>query len=64
MFGIVQGVIIMDERKNGVWEMTNEEYRVSSPAYGELIIEMVHNISDRWILEQIYRCIKNITKEG
>lgn len=54
----------MDERKDDVLEMTNEEYKVSSPDYGELIIDMVHNISDRWILLQIYRCIKNITKEG
>lgn len=44
--------------------MTNEEYKVSSPDYGELIIEMVHKISDRWILEQIYRYIINMTKEG
>ena len=54
----------MYEREDDVLEMTNEEYRVSSTDYVELIIEMVHNISDRWILEQIYRCIKNITKEG
>ena len=54
----------MDERKDNVLEMTNEEYRGNSQDYGKLIIEMVHNISDRWILLQIYRCIKNITKEG
>ena len=40
------------------------DYQVSNPNYGELIVEMVRQISDRWILEQIYRCIKNITKEG
>ncbi|MDE7445805.1 MAG: hypothetical protein K2N15_08925 [Lachnospiraceae bacterium] len=34
----------MDERKKDVREMTNEEYRSSSPDYGELIIEEVDNI--------------------
>ena len=28
-----------------------------------LIIEAVGRISDTWILEQIYRCIMNITRE-
>lgn len=37
---------------------------VKNPDYGELIIEMVHNINDVWILEQIYKGILNITKEG
>lgn len=68
MWKSVKGFIwrryMMDERKDNVLEMTNEEYRGNSQDYGKLIIEMVHNISDRWILLQIYRCIKNITKEG
>lgn len=29
----------------------------------ELIIASVESISDTWILEQIYRCIINITEE-
>lgn len=37
---------------------------ITSPDYGELIIEMVQNIDDSWILKQIYRYIKNITKAG
>lgn len=42
----------------------NEEYRCELPNYSELIIEMVRNTSDTWILEQIYRYTKNMTKEG
>lgn len=48
------------ERENSVLE--NEERGVID--YRELIIGMVYNIRDIWILKQIYRCIKNITKEG
>ena len=32
--------------------------------YKELIIEIVTNTKDMWILEQIYRYAKNMTKEG
>lgn len=55
---------MMNEREDKVFGMTNEEYCVYSKDYGRLIIEMVNKINDRWILEQIYRCIKNITKES
>lgn len=44
----------MDERKDCVLEMTNEEYRVSSPDYGELIIEMVHKFHNKKLLRRIY----------
>lgn len=40
------------------------DYKLSAAEYGELIIEAVHGINDRWILEQIYRYIRNMTKEG
>lgn len=32
--------------------------------YREKIIKMVEGIENDWILEQIYRCIVCITKEG
>lgn len=32
--------------------------------YEKMIIEMVNSIDDSWILQQIYRYIKNIIKEG
>lgn len=32
--------------------------------YKKLIIEMLDKIDNYWILEQIYRCIVNITKGG
>lgn len=32
--------------------------------YKEQIIEMVRNIDSIWLLEQILRAIKSITKEG
>ena len=32
--------------------------------YREKIIEMIRKTEDVWILEQIYRCITNIMKEG
>ena len=32
--------------------------------YKSKIIELVEKIEDNWILEQIYRCILNIIKEG
>lgn len=51
----------MDERKCC---KSATEYLVKNPDYGEMIIEMIHNIDDVWILEQIYNCIVNITKEG
>lgn len=44
----------MDERKEDVLEMTNEEYRGSSPDYGELIIEMVHKFHNKKLLKRIY----------
>lgn len=31
--------------------------------YKREIIKVIQEISDYWILKQIYRCIKNITKE-
>ena len=37
-----------------------EDYYVETPDYRKMIIEMVSNIDDAWILEQIHRCIKNI----
>lgn len=48
----------MDERGNIIYQKTNEEYRVSSPDYGELIIEMVHKIKDNNILKKIYTVAK------
>lgn len=30
--------------------------------YKEKIIEMVEQVEDEWILNQIYKCIVNITK--
>lgn len=42
----------------------NVDYKLSAAEYGELIIEAVHGIDDRWILEQIFRYIMNMTKEG
>lgn len=48
----------MDERKDDVLEMTNEEYRASSPDYGELIIEMVHRIDNQDYLEKIYYYVR------
>ena len=32
--------------------------------YKEKIVEMVKEINDTWLLEQIFRFIHNITKEG
>ena len=52
----------MDERKNDVREMTNEEYRVDSPDYGELIIEMVHRIKSQSALKYIYTVISSYIK--
>lgn len=55
----------MDEREGKVLEMANGEYRVSSPDYGELIIEMVHKIKDEKFLKQIYTIMRrHIKKEG
>lgn len=44
-------------------EDTNEA-RCKSPNYVELIIDIVKNTNDEWILEQIYKYAKNMTKEG
>lgn len=44
-------------------EKVDVRYQADDLEYKELIIEMVHNISDIWVLKQIYRCINNITKE-
>lgn len=41
-------------------EMTNEEYRVGSPDYGELIIEMVHKIDKQDYLVNIYYFVKGM----
>ena len=48
----------MDGRESNVLEMTNGEYQVCSPDYGELIIEMVHKIEDSNILKKIYTVAK------
>lgn len=53
----------MDERKEDVLEMTNEEYQVSSPDYGELIIEMVHKIKNKKFLQRIYVSMREYIKE-
>lgn len=53
----------MDERKNDVWEMTNEEYRGDSPDYGELIIEMVQNITNQKFLCFIYELLNSFKKK-
>ena len=53
--------------KRSSTKMTNEEYRVSSPDYGELIIEMVYKIgkTDNKFLCQIYTIMhRHIKKEG
>lgn len=50
----------MDGRKDDVLEMTNEEYRVNSPDYGELIIEMVHKIKNKDYLKKIFSFTKVI----
>lgn len=39
------------------------DYQIALTDYEGLIIETVHDIKEKWILEQIYRFIKNITKE-
>lgn len=44
----------MDERKDDVLEMMNTDYRVSSPDYGELIIEMVHKFHNKKLLKRVY----------
>ena len=46
-----------------IMEDTNEA-RCKSPNYVELIIDIVKNTNDEWILEQIYRYSKNMIKEG
>lgn len=53
-------MVLMSKRKDNELEMTNDEYRVSSPDYGELIIEMVHNISNKDYLRKIYSFTKVI----
>lgn len=58
-----KGEVVVGKGKDDALERTNEDYQVDSPDLDELIIEMVHNISDTWIKEQIYRCIKNMIKE-
>lgn len=61
--GLCGRVIVMDGRENNVLEMTNEEYRVSSPDYGELIIEMVGKINDQNFLRRIYISLRDFLKE-
>lgn len=51
-------VVTLDEREDDVLEMTNEEYKVSSPDYGELIIEMVGKVSNQGTLEYLHTFIK------
>lgn len=53
----------MDERKDNVLEMTNEERRGSSPDYGELIIEMVHKMKNVRFLKMSYGFIKGLYEE-
>lgn len=48
------------KREDDVLEMTNEEYRVSSPDYGELIIEMVSNIKKKSYLKMAYGFIEGL----
>lgn len=50
----------MDERNENVLEMTNEEYRINSPDYGELIIEMVHKIDKQDYLVNIYYFVRGM----
>lgn len=40
----------------------NENIQSGIKWYREKIIDMVNNIEDNWILEQILKCIINITK--
>lgn len=40
------------------------ERGIGMEEYKKKIIEMVEKIEDNWILEQIYRCILNMIKEG
>ncbi len=47
----------MDKRNGIASEMTNESHR-------KVIIKTVRSINDSWILQQIYRYINNIIKEG
>lgn len=42
---------------------TKEESKVIE-YYREKIIEIIQKIEDVWLLEQIYRCIVSIVKEG
>lgn len=35
-----------------------------APDYKILIAKAIHDIQDTWLLEQIYKCIINVTKEG
>lgn len=53
----------MDGREDNVLEMTNEEYRVISPDYGELIIEMVHKIDNQKFLCFIYELLNSFKKK-
>lgn len=60
-------MVSVDEREGNVLEMANGEYRVSSPDYGEMIIEMVHKIgrTDDKFLWQIYTIMRrHVKKEG
>lgn len=36
---------------------------LSKDQYIEKITEIINEISDTWLLEQIYRCVVNVTKE-
>lgn len=51
----------MDKKRE---QRSRSDCIIKNPDYRELIIEMIHNINDVWILEQIYKGIVNITKEG
>lgn len=53
----------MDDNKKRTQDK-NVGYQISTPDYGKLIVEMVREINDTWILEQIFRYIRNMTKEG
>lgn len=53
----------MNRREDDVLEMTNEEYQKKLSKCKKFIVKRSDEINNLWILEQICRCIENITKE-
>lgn len=51
-----------DKRTKNMVDATNDVSGIQN--YKKLIIELINNISDIWLLKQIYRCIKNVIEEG